>query len=82
MSGFYIFVRNGAKYVVLINCRMEDCRMKAAIYMRVGNKDQLAPETDNKKKEQEFENYCERLKHRTAGGYTPQQQSGRNKKSR
>lgn len=56
--------------------------MKAAIYMRVGNKDQLASETDNKKKEQEFENYCERLKHRTVGGYTPQQQSGRNKKSR
>lgn len=56
--------------------------MKAAIYMRVGNKDQLAPETDNKKKEQEFENYCKRLQQRTAGGYIPQQQSGRNKKSR
>lgn len=56
--------------------------MKAAIYMRVGNKDQLAPETDIKKREQEFENYCERLKQRTVGGYIPQQQSGKNKKSR
>lgn len=56
--------------------------MKAAIYMRVGNKDQLTPETDNKKKEQEFENYCKRLQQRTAGGYIPQQQSGKNKKSR
>lgn len=55
--------------------------MKAAIYARVGNKDQLAPETDNKK-EQEFENYCKRLQQRTAGGYIPQQQSGKNKKSR
>ena len=56
--------------------------MKAAIYARVGNKDQLAPETDNKKKEQEFENYCKRLQQRTYGGYIPQQQSGRDKKSR
>lgn len=56
--------------------------MKAAIYMRVGNKDQLAPETDNNKKEQEFENYCKKLQQRTAGGYTLQQQSERNKKSR
>lgn len=60
---------------------MEDCGMKAAIYIRVGNKDQLAPETDNKK-EQEFENYCKRLQQRTTGGYTSQQQSGRDKKSR
>lgn len=56
--------------------------MKAAIYMRVGNKDQLAPETDIKKREQEFENYCERLKQRMVGGYIPQQQSGKSKKTR
>lgn len=56
--------------------------MKAAVYMRVGNKDQLEPETDNKKKEQEFENYCERLKHRSAGMYIPPLQTGKNKKSR
>ena len=42
--------------------------MKAAIYARVGNKDQLEPETDAKKKEREFENYCERLKQCAAGG--------------
>ncbi len=60
----------------------EVCRMKAAIYIRVGNKDQLAPETDNNKKEQEFENYCKKLQQRTAGGYIPQQQSGKNKKLR
>ena len=56
--------------------------MKAAIYARVGNKDQLAPETDIKKREQEFENYCKRLKHQTVGGYIPKQQSERNKKLR
>ena len=56
--------------------------MKAAIYARVGNKDQLEPETDAKKKEQEFEIYYERLKQRTAGGYIPQKQSERGKKSR
>lgn len=56
--------------------------MKAAINARVGNKDQLEPETDAKKKEQEFENYCERLKQRAAGGYIPQKQGERIKKSR
>ena len=38
--------------------------MKAAIYARVGYKDLLEPETDAKKKDQEFEIYCERLKQR------------------
>lgn len=81
MSGFYILIC-WAKYVVQINCKMEDYTMKAAVYMRVGNKDQLEPETDDNKKEQEFENYCERLKHCSAGMYIPPLQIGKDKKSR
>lgn len=47
--------------------------MTVVMYLRVGNKEQLDVETDMKKKEQEFENFCERKKHGMAGGYIPQQ---------
>lgn len=47
--------------------------MKASMYMRVGNREQLEPETDMEKKEQEFKNFCEKKKHQMTGGYTPQQ---------
>lgn len=56
--------------------------MKAAIYIRVENEDQLEPETDIKDREQEFKKYCDKLKHQTAGGYIPTLQSGKDKKSR
>lgn len=36
--------------------------MKAAVYMRVGNKDQLAPETDIEKNRQKLENLFDRKK--------------------
>ena len=71
-----------AEYVVQMDCRKGNCVMRAAIYMRVGNEDQLEPETDIKDREQEFKKYCEKLKHQTAGGYIPTLQSGKDKKSR
>lgn len=46
--------------------------MRAAIYMRVGNKEQLAPETDMKKMEQELENFCAGKKHQTVCEYITQ----------
>lgn len=48
--------------------------MKAAMYIRVGNKEQLVPETDRKKKEQEFKNFCERKKEQKIGEYIIQKE--------
>ena len=52
--------------------RMEDCEMEAAIYMRVGNKDQLSPETDIEKSGQKSESFCDRKKEQIAGEYVTQ----------
>ena len=49
--------------------------MRVAMYLRVGNKEQLDVETDMKKKEQEFESFCERKKHEMIGEYIPQQET-------
>lgn len=46
--------------------------MKAAVYMRVGNKDQLAPETDIEKNRQKLENLFDRKKHQIVGEYITQ----------
>ena len=43
--------------------------MRVAMYLRVGNKEQLDVETDMKKKEQEFESFCERKKYEMIGEY-------------
>lgn len=48
--------------------------MKVAMYMRVGNKEQLVPEKDRKKKEQEFKNFCERKKGQMVGEYILQRE--------
>ena len=84
-SGFYIFVID--KVCCSNKYRMEDYgvedhRKKVAIYARMGNEEQLTPEMNAKKLEQEFENYCERLKSQAVGTYIPHHQSGRNKRSR
>ena len=46
--------------------------MKAAIYMRVGNKDQLAPETDIEKSRQKLEDFFDRKKHQIVSEYITQ----------
>lgn len=46
--------------------------MNVAVYMRFGNKEQPDPETDMKKREQEFENFFEKKKHQTVGEYVTQ----------
>ena len=46
--------------------------MEAAIYMRVGNKDQLSPETDIEKSGQKSESFCDRKKEQIAGEYVTQ----------
>lgn len=46
--------------------------MKAAIYMRVGNEDQLSPETDIEKSGQKSENFCDKKKQQIAGEYVTQ----------
>lgn len=51
---------------------MKDCRMKAAIYMRVGNEDQLSPETDIEKSGQKSENFYDKKKQQIAGEYVTQ----------
>lgn len=46
--------------------------MKAAIYMRVGNEDQLSPETDIEKSGQKSEKFCDKKKQQIAGEYVAQ----------
>ena len=46
--------------------------MKAAIYMRVGNEDQLSPETDIEKSGQKSEKFCDKKKQQIAGEYVTQ----------
>lgn len=49
--------------------------MKVAIYMRVGNKDQLDSEADAEKKRQELIHYCEKKKHQIVNEYVSHQSS-------
>ena len=46
--------------------------MKAAVYKRVGNKDQLAPETDIEKSRQKLEDFFDRKKHQIVSEYITQ----------
>lgn len=46
--------------------------MKAAIYMRVGNKDQLTPETDIENSRQKLENFFDRKKQQIVSEYITQ----------
>lgn len=47
--------------------------MKVAIYMRVGNKEQLESEADAEKQRQELVHYCEKKKHQIVSEYVSHQ---------
>lgn len=49
--------------------------MKVAIYMRVGNKNQLDSKADAEKKRQELIHYCEKKKHQIVNEYVSHQGS-------
>lgn len=70
MSGFYIFVRDRTKYAIhIMKCGLEVRWMNVAIYIRVGNKEQLEADKEIEIQRNELRDFCEKKKYQIVSEY-------------